>query len=124
MNSELHERYSRQILFEGIGEAGQERLLGASAVLVGCGALGTVTANLLARAGIGSLTGLVDRDFVEPSNLHRQSLFDDSGTRALRANGGQLPKNIILKRHQFRRESGRGPSRPYADERRAASFGL
>ena len=76
MKPEDRERYSRQILFAGIGEAGQEKLLASSAVLVGCGALGTVAASLLARAGIGSLR-IIDRDFVERSNLQGQSLFDE-----------------------------------------------
>ena len=70
------DRYSRQILFEGIGEAGQARLAMSSAVVVGCGAIGASTAVLLARAGIGRLR-ILDRDFVEPSNLQRQSLFDE-----------------------------------------------
>jgi len=82
-----HERYSRQILFAGIGEAGQERLLESSAVLAGCGALGTVTANLLVRAGVGRLR-IIDRDFVEPSNLQRQTLFDEADARAA------LPKAV------------------------------
>lgn len=70
------DRYSRQMLFAGIGEAGQARLAAARAVLVGCGALGTVLANLLVRAGVGRLV-IVDRDFVERSNLQRQVLFDE-----------------------------------------------
>jgi adenylyltransferase/sulfurtransferase len=70
-------RYSRQILFRGIGEHGQEALLRAHAVLVGCGALGSFHAAALARAGVGTLT-LIDRDYVEPSNLHRQWLFEES----------------------------------------------
>jgi molybdopterin-synthase adenylyltransferase len=73
----LYERYSRQILFAEIGEVGQQRLLESSAVLVGCGALGTALANLLARAGVGRLR-IIDRDFVEPSNLQRQTLFEES----------------------------------------------
>ena len=80
MNSQQREKYSRQILFAGIGAEGQERLLGASAVLAGCGALGTVVANLLVRAGIGRLR-IIDRDFVEPSNLQRQTLFEESDAR-------------------------------------------
>ena len=71
------DRYSRQILFAGIGEAGQARLASASAVVVGCGAIGASTAALLARAGVGRLR-ILDRDFVEPSNLQRQALFDES----------------------------------------------
>jgi molybdopterin-synthase adenylyltransferase len=71
------ERYSRQILFSGIGESGQEALLAARAAVVGCGALGSFHAAALARAGVGRLT-LIDRDYVEPGNLHRQWLFDES----------------------------------------------
>jgi molybdopterin/thiamine biosynthesis adenylyltransferase len=74
------ERYSRQILFAEIGEEGQRRLAGASAVIVGCGAIGASTAQLLARAGTGRLR-IVDRDFVEPSNLQRQALFDEADAR-------------------------------------------
>src|SRR5712692_5786896 len=70
------ERYSRQVLFPGIGEAGQERLASARVLLVGCGALGTVLANLMVRAGVGQLA-IVDRDYVERSNLQRQVLFDE-----------------------------------------------
>jgi molybdopterin/thiamine biosynthesis adenylyltransferase len=92
MNREQLEKYSRQILFHGIGEAGQEKLLSASAVLVGCGALGTVVANLLVRAGLGSLR-IIDRDFVEPSNLQRQTLFEESDAR------DALPKAIAAERH-------------------------
>src|ERR1700733_9446079 len=91
MNSESYERYSRQILFAGIGEAGQEKLLGASAALVGCGALGTVVANLLVRAGLGRLR-IIDRDFVEPSNLQRQTLFDEADAREA------LPKAVAAER--------------------------
>lgn len=80
MRPDQREKYSRQILFAGIGEEGQEKLLASSAVLVGCGALGTVVANLLVRAGIGRLR-IIDRDFVEPSNLQRQTLFEESDAR-------------------------------------------
>jgi molybdopterin-synthase adenylyltransferase len=71
------ERYSRQILFPGIGERGQEMLLAAHAAVAGCGALGTFHAAALARAGVGFLT-IIDRDFVESSNLQRQWLFEES----------------------------------------------
>jgi len=74
------ERYSRQILFAGLGHEGQEKLLSSSAVLIGCGALGAFTANLLVRAGLGRLR-IIDRDFVEPSNLQRQTLFDEQDAR-------------------------------------------
>jgi adenylyltransferase/sulfurtransferase len=74
------ERYSRQILFAGIGEQGQRNLRASSAVIVGCGAIGASTAQLLARAGVGRLC-VIDRDFVEPSNLQRQALFDENDAR-------------------------------------------
>jgi molybdopterin-synthase adenylyltransferase len=69
------ERYSRQIRFPGIGAAGQQRLLDARVAVVGCGALGSFQAGALARAGIGFLR-IIDRDYVELSNLQRQWLFD------------------------------------------------
>ena len=71
------ERYSRQMLFRGIGPEGQRRLATARVAIVGCGATGSAVASLLARAGVGTLR-IVDRDYVEPSNLQRQSLFDES----------------------------------------------
>ena len=70
------ERYSRQMRFPGIGEEGQQRLRDSHVTLCGCGALGTVLANSLVRAGVGHLR-LVDRDFIETSNLQRQVLFDE-----------------------------------------------
>jgi adenylyltransferase/sulfurtransferase len=70
------ERYSRQILDPHIGEAGQETIAAADVVIVGCGALGSVSASLMARAGVGRLR-IIDRDFVEASNLQRQILFDE-----------------------------------------------
>src|SRR3954447_9075489 len=70
------ERYSRQMRFYGVGEEGQQRLLHSHVTLCGCGALGTVLANSLVRAGVGHLR-LVDRDFIETSNLQRQVLFDE-----------------------------------------------
>lgn len=74
---ELRERYSRQVLFSGIGEEGQRRLKGARVAIVGCGATGSAVASLLARSGVGTLR-IIDRDYVEPSNLQRQTLFDES----------------------------------------------
>src|SRR4029450_5419364 len=71
------ERYSRQMRFYGVGEAGQRKLLAARATLCRCGALGTVLAHALVRAGVGFVR-IVDRDFVETSNLQRQVLFDES----------------------------------------------
>jgi len=91
VNDSLHEKYSRQILFAGIGDQGQERLLASSAVIVGCGAIGAAAANLLARAGVGKIR-IVDRDFVEPSNLQRQTLFDEADALAA------LPKAIAAER--------------------------
>ncbi len=70
------ERYSRQMRFPGMGEAGQRKLLESHVTLCGCGALGTVLANALVRAGVGHLR-LVDRDFIETHNLQRQVLFDE-----------------------------------------------
>ena len=74
------DRYSRQVLFAGIGASGQQRLAAAHVAIVGCGAMGAASASLLARAGVGTLT-LIDRDFVEPSNLQRQVLFDEADAR-------------------------------------------
>jgi adenylyltransferase/sulfurtransferase len=91
MDPKSYERYSRQILFSEIGEAGQQRLLESSAVIVGCGALGTALANLLVRAGVGKLR-IVDRDFVEPSNLQRQTLFEESDAQEA------LPKAVAAER--------------------------
>jgi adenylyltransferase/sulfurtransferase len=92
MDAAQREKYSRQILFSGIGAEGQENLLAASAVLVGCGALGTVVAGLLVRAGLGRLR-IVDRDFVELSNLQRQTLFEEADAREA------LPKAVAAERH-------------------------
>jgi adenylyltransferase/sulfurtransferase len=71
------ERYSRQVRYPALGEAGQRRLLSSKVTICGCGALGTVLANHLARAGVGSLR-IVDRDFIETHNLQRQILFDEN----------------------------------------------
>ncbi len=77
MKPELQERYSRQVLFPGIGNEGQQRLLKSRVAIVGCGATGSALAALLARAGVGSLR-IIDRDYVEPSNLQRQTLFEEA----------------------------------------------
>src|SRR5664280_516584 len=71
------ERYSRQSRFWAIGPAGQERIRAGHVVVVGCGALGSADISLLARAGVGRIT-VVDRDFVELSNLQRQLLFEEA----------------------------------------------
>lgn len=91
MTPEWRERYSRQILFAGIGEAGQQRLRDATVAVVGCGALGSFHAGALARAGAGRLI-LIDRDFVEWSNLQRQWLYEESDAR------DALPKAIAAAR--------------------------
>src|SRR5436305_14416642 len=80
MNDPSLERYSRQMRFAGIGEEGQRRLLNSHVTLCGCGALGTVLANVLVRSGVGHLR-IVDRDFIETSNLQRQVLFDEQDIR-------------------------------------------
>lgn len=99
MDAKLQEKYSRQILFAPLGEEGQERLLRSSAVLVGCGALGTAAAGLLVRAGLGRLR-IIDRDFVEPSNLQRQTLFEESDAR------DALPKAVAAERRLLAANSG------------------
>jgi molybdopterin-synthase adenylyltransferase len=85
------DRYSRQVLFRGIGEEGQRRLGAARLSIVGCGATGSALAGLLARAGVGYLR-IIDRDYVEPSNLQRQSLFDEADAAE------SLPKAIAAAR--------------------------
>ncbi len=85
------ERYARQILFAGIGQAGQEKLARAHVVLVGCGADGSIIADRLVRAGVGRLT-IIDRDFVELNNLQRQVLFDEADVAA------RLPKAVAAER--------------------------
>src|ERR1043165_9355025 len=74
------DRYNRQILLPFIGEAAQKKICASTAVVAGCGALGTVIANVLARAGVGTLK-IIDRDFIEESNLQRQVLFDEQDRR-------------------------------------------
>lgn len=69
-------RYSRQIIFENIGEEGQKKLLNSTVAVIGLGALGSTSANILARAGVGRIR-LIDRDYVELSNLQRQMLYDE-----------------------------------------------
>src|SRR5215469_6964514 len=76
MKPEREERYSRQMLFAGIGAEGQGRLFDSRVAIVGCGATGSALVSLLARAGVGTLR-IIDRDYVEPSNLQRQSMFDE-----------------------------------------------
>jgi adenylyltransferase/sulfurtransferase len=91
MSLEPDQRYSRQLLFSGIGAEGQRRLAIARVAVVGCGATGSALASLLSRAGVGTIR-IVDRDYVEPSNLQRQSLFDESDAAE------SLPKAIAAAR--------------------------
>jgi molybdopterin/thiamine biosynthesis adenylyltransferase len=77
MSAGHQDRYSRQVLFPGIGPEGQAKLSASRIAIVGCGATGSVLASLLARAGVGTIR-IIDRDFVESSNLQRQSLFDEN----------------------------------------------
>jgi molybdopterin/thiamine biosynthesis adenylyltransferase len=88
---ERDERYSRQVLFPGVGVEGQRKLTAARITIVGCGATGSVLASLLARAGVGTIR-IIDRDYVEPSNLQRQSLFDEADAAE------SLPKAIAAAR--------------------------
>ncbi len=92
-------RYRKQTLFDGLGEEGQRRLLAGRALVVGCGALGSVLAESLVRAGVG-LVRIVDRDFVELTNLQRQVLYDEQDI----ADG--LPKAIAAARKLQRINSG------------------
>lgn len=88
---EPDDRYSRQVLFPGIGPEGQQKLSAARVAIVGCGATGSTLASLLARAGTGTIR-LIDRDYVEPSNLQRQVLFDEADAAE------SLPKAIAAAR--------------------------
>lgn len=80
MPVDLDERYSRQVLFSPIGLEGQQKLAAAKIAVIGCGATGSALVSLLARAGVGQMR-IIDRDYVEPSNLQRQSLFDEADAR-------------------------------------------
>ena len=88
----MNERYSRQILFSGIGKEGQRQLLKSRALIVGCGALGSAHAESLARAGVAKLR-IVDRDFVEASNLQRQTMFTE------RDADERIPKAVAAANH-------------------------
>jgi adenylyltransferase/sulfurtransferase len=91
MSLELEDRYSRQVLFAEIGSEGQKQLSRSQVVIVGCGATGSGLASSLARSGVGMLR-ILDRDYVEPSNLQRQSLFDENDARE------SLPKAVAATR--------------------------
>lgn len=86
------DRYSRQTLFPGIGKEGQQKLGNSFAVIIGCGALGTLIATALVRAGVGKVR-IIDRDFIEYHNLQRQVLFDEDDVRH------ELPKAVAAERH-------------------------
>lgn len=92
MTQRAESRYSRQSRFAPLGPEGQQRIREASVTLVGCGALGTVAAEILVRAGVGRLR-LIDRDFVEWSNLQRQFLFTEADA------ADALPKAVVAARH-------------------------
>ena len=109
---EPESRYARQIRFAALGSAGQQQLTAGAVAIVGCGALGSAQADLLARAGVGRLV-LVDRDFVELSNLQRQVLFDErdaaeampkamAAARRLR----QINSGVTLEAHTADLDSG------------------
>ncbi|MGZ4198698.1 MAG: ThiF family adenylyltransferase [Thermoleophilia bacterium] len=87
----MPDRYSRQVLFGGLGAEGQQAIMRARVAIVGCGGLGSVQASLLVRAGVGAVR-LIDRDFVEESNLQRQLLYDEDDARTLE------PKAVVAAR--------------------------
>ena len=89
--SQSHERYSRQILFQQIGEERQKLLMSSTVIVIGCGALGTISSSYLVRAGIGHIK-IIDRDFIEENNLQRQILFDENDILE------NLPKAIAAQR--------------------------
>src|SRR6202451_2263115 len=88
---EFDDRYSRQVLFRPLGAHGQSKLSAARVAIVGCGATGSAIASLLGRAGVGTLR-IIDRDYVEVSNLQRQSLFEEEDAAE------SLPKAIAAAR--------------------------
>lgn len=90
-STHMYERYRKQVLFAGVGETGQAALLQSRVALVGCGALGSVVAQTLVRAGVGFVR-LIDRDFVDLSNLQRQVLYDEADVRE------RLPKVVAARR--------------------------
>jgi molybdopterin-synthase adenylyltransferase len=92
MTPDQRERYSRQIRFKGLGESGQEKLMQSTVAIVGCGALGSFHAGAMARAGVRKLI-LIDRDYLEPSNLQRQWLYDEADAHQA------LPKAVAAASH-------------------------
>jgi adenylyltransferase/sulfurtransferase len=88
----MNDRYARQMLFPAIGNEGQKKLSGSLVTIVGCGALGSIIATALVRAGVGRVR-IVDRDFIECHNLHRQLLFNEEDIKE------GLPKAVAAERH-------------------------
>ena len=88
----MPDRYSRQVIFPGIGKVGQKRLGNGYVVIIGCGGLGTIIATSLVRAGVGKIV-IIDRDFIEYHNLQRQVLFDEDDIK------NELPKAVAAERH-------------------------
>ena len=107
------ERYSRQMRFYGMGESGQRKLAAAHVTLCGCGALGTVLANVLVRAGVGHLR-LVDRDFIETSNLQRlegpalERVREDMACLTAFARQEKWPKQLVRALQSFLSDYGIG----------------
>jgi molybdopterin/thiamine biosynthesis adenylyltransferase len=99
MTDHTNQRYSRQILFQPIGRSGQDKLLASKVAIVGMGALGTVLANHMVRSGVGYVR-LIDRDFVEDSNLQRQMLYDEEDAK------NHMPKAIAAESKLRRINSG------------------
>jgi len=91
LSAECEDRYSRQVMFHGIGTTGQSKLSLSHVAIVGCGATGSAVASLLARAGVGTIR-IIDRDYVESSNLQRQTLFDEADAAQ------SMPKAIAASR--------------------------
>jgi len=108
-------RYSKQIRFGKIGEDGQDRIHQSKVLVVGCGALGSVICNTLARAGVGHLR-IVDRDFLEMSNLQRQTLFDEDDVKS------GLPKSIAAVEHLRKINSGID-LQPFVDDVNPSNIG-
>ena len=98
------ERYSRQILFAPIGHEGQERICRSNVAVVGCGAIGASVCTLLARAGVGTLR-IIDRDYVEASNLQRQVLFDEEDARQSLPKAEAARRKLLAINSEIRVES-------------------
>jgi len=108
MKPGLEERYSRQVLFPPLGGRGQQRLADSRVAIVGCGATGSALASLLARSGVGYLR-IIDRDYVEPSNLQRQTLFDETDA------ADSVPKAVAASRN-IRKFNSSVAAEPHASD--------